>query len=137
LAQVGECELLTITITGLQWQTMTMVRQILSLTSIVLLLFPILFASEAMAQSSRVRTPQAEPRPSNSLNKVESGSSVLGVHEVNLKSIQTQPLLPTASKRIAIEKTPEVKFAPVHRGAGIVSPADEDEGLQVEVTGFD
>jgi hypothetical protein len=113
-----------------------MVRQILFLTSTVLLLLPMLFASEAMAQSPRVKPLQAEPRP-NSLNKVESGSSVLGVHEVNLKSIRTIPLLPAVPKRLAIEKTPEVKFAPVHRGAGIVSPADEDEGLQIEVTGID
>jgi hypothetical protein len=114
-----------------------MVRQILFLTSTVLLLLPILFTSEAMAQSHRGRTLQAEPRPFNSLNKVESGSSVLGVHEVNLKSIQTKPRLPNVPKLLAIEKTPEVKFAPVHRGAGMASPADEDEGLQVEITGVD
>ncbi len=116
---------------------MAMVKQILFLTSTVVLLLPILFASEAMAQSPRVRSLKAEPRPFNSLNKVESGSSILGVHEVNLKSIQTKPLLPTVPKRLAIEKTLEVKFAPVHRGAGMVSPADEDEGLQIEVTDVD
>ncbi len=96
-----------------------------------------LFTSEAMAQSLRERSLQTEPRPFNSLNKVESGSSVLGVHEINLKSIQTKSLLPTLSKRLAIEKIPEVKFAPVHRGATVASPADEDEGLQIQVTGVD
>ncbi|NJM76860.1 MAG: hypothetical protein HC852_15090 [Acaryochloridaceae cyanobacterium RU_4_10] len=88
-----------------------------------------------MAQNPRTRSIQAEPKPLNSSKKVESGSSILGVHEVNVKSIQTNPLPTTPSKRIAIKKTPEVKLAPVPRGAGISSPADEDEGLQVQVTG--
>jgi hypothetical protein len=114
-----------------------MVKQILFLTSIFLLMFPILFSSEAVAQSPRTRSIKAEPKPFHSSDKVESGSSILGVHEVNVKSMRTNPLPPTVSKRIAIDKTPEVKFAPVHRGIGGVSPADEGEGLQVQVTGVD
>jgi hypothetical protein len=114
-----------------------MVRQILFLTSTALLMLPILLSSGATAQSPRMKSVKAQPRPLPLSKKVESGSSILGVHEVNVQSVRTKPQSSTASKRMVIKKAPEVKLAPVHRGVGIVSPADENEGLQVQVTGID
>lgn len=128
---------MAINVTCLQWQTIAMVRQILFLTSTALLILPILLSSGAIAQSPKTGSIKAEPRPLHSSKKVESGSSILGVHEVNVKSIPTNPRPSTASRRITLKKAPEIKLAPVNRGVGVVSPADEDEGLQVQVTGVD
>jgi hypothetical protein len=114
-----------------------MVKQILFLTSTVLLLVPILLSQEVMAQSRKIDSVKTEPAFVHPSKKVESGSSILGIHEVNLKSIRSQPLFAPLSKRIGAEKAPDVKLAPVHKGSGIVSPAEEDEGLQVQFTSVD
>ncbi|WP_404789562.1 hypothetical protein [Altericista sp. CCNU0014] len=114
-----------------------MVKQILFLTSTVLLLAPILSSQEVSAQSRKIEFDKAQPASVRSPKKVESGSSILGVHEINLNSIQTKPPSPTLSKGIAIEKPRTVRLLPVYKRNGTASPAEEDEGLQVQVTPVD
>lgn len=114
-----------------------MVKQILFLTSTVLLLAPVLAGQEVLAQSRTVEVDKARSESVRSSKKVESGASVLGTHEINLNSVRTEPVSPTLSKPIQIQKPLTVRLLPVYKRGGIANPVEEDEGLQVQVTPVD
>jgi hypothetical protein len=112
-------------------------RPLLFLASTASLIVSMLFSQAVTAQSIRMRPVKIEQKALKSSNQVESGASVLGIHEVDLRSLRPSPVLPATSEQFGIKKTSDVRLAPVFRGSGIASPAEEDEGLQIKVTPAD
>jgi hypothetical protein len=111
-----------------------MSKQLFFLTSTALTLMMLLFNSAVTAQNIGLQSSKTKQESLKPSHKVKGGAAALGFHEVDLKSIRTEPLLPADVNRIEIKRPLDLRLAPVPTGAGIVGPADENQGLQIEIT---